>query len=111
MYDRTPKTLNPAQIVDAIEKGNVQNVTKGNYYAIDEEHNDFIFNIGEERYSCYAGKVHVEYDFELPAECLCKLHVIALQDSLQRQQNSVKETKRLLNKRQRELNKSKIKKQ
>lgn len=100
MYDRTPKTLNPAQIVDAIEKGNVQDVTKGNYYAIDEE-----------RYSCFAGKVHVEYDFELPAECLCKLHVIALQDSLQRQQNSVKETKRLLNKRQRELNKSKIKKQ
>jgi len=65
-----PKSLNPKQITEAIEKGNIQNVNKGQFLPISDVD---------------------EYDFELSKSLLLKLHMLALQESEQRQQERLKE--------------------
>lgn len=85
-----PKSLNPKQITDAIEKGNVQNVNKSQFLSTSDV-DEYEFDINGEHYHCHNGRVHVEYDFELSKSLLLKLHMLALQESEKRQQERLKE--------------------
>lgn len=85
-----PKSLNPKQITEAIEKGNIQNVNKGQFLPTSDV-DEYEFDINGEHYHCYNGRVHVEYDFELSKSLLLKLHMLALQEGEQRQQERLKE--------------------
>lgn len=85
-----PKSLNPKQITEAIEKGNIQNVNKGQFLPTSDA-DVYEFDINGEHYHCYNGRVHVEYDFELSKSLLLKLHILALQESEKHQQERLKE--------------------
>ena len=85
-----PKSLNPKQITEAIEQGYVEKVSTGQYLPTSDA-NEYAFDINGEHYRCVNGRVHVEYDFELPEHLLFKLHMLALRESEQCQQDYLKE--------------------
>ena len=89
--ERKEYTLNPSQITQAIERGNVKNVSKAYGYSVidDEDKHDYDFEIDGEVYHCRQGKVFVQYDFALSPQLLTKLHLTALQESLARERSCV----------------------
>lgn len=76
-------TLNPKQISEAIEKGEITAIRFNSHYMTFEQNikegKDFVFSIGEESYYCTDGKITVHYDFELSEKDILLLRKKALE--------------------------------
>ena len=76
-------TLNPQQIIEAIEGGKIEYARLDGHALTFEqsvkEDRNFVFTIGEESYYCIDGKIHVNYDFELSEKHVLLLRKKALE--------------------------------
>lgn len=82
-YYNMQHTLNPQQIIEAIEGGKIEYARLDGHALTFEqsvkEDRNFVFTIGEESYYCIDGKIHVNYDFELSEKHVLLLRKKALE--------------------------------
>jgi len=94
-------TLNPQQIIEAIQNGNIKDVSMNHSMLVaqSEDKTDLTFNftIGEgeeaQEYDCQRGHIRVCYDFDLDEKTLLLLQKKALEELIDKESDWVRQNK------------------